>query len=70
MTPAEGNKCQSLGPTVGAVPVQTGESGARRFTMNVDPAEQVFEEILPHLETLDAQIGPGPTVERQGQDDK
>jgi hypothetical protein len=25
--------------------------------MNVDPAEQVFEEILPYLETLDAQIG-------------
>jgi hypothetical protein len=25
--------------------------------MNVGPAEQVFEEILPYLETLDAQIG-------------
>ena len=25
--------------------------------MNVDPAEQVFEEILPYLETLDAQVG-------------
>jgi hypothetical protein len=25
--------------------------------MNVDPSEQVFEEILPYLETLDAQIG-------------
>jgi hypothetical protein len=25
--------------------------------MNVSPAEQVFEEILPYLEVLDAQIG-------------
>jgi hypothetical protein len=25
--------------------------------MNVSPAEQVFEEVLPYLETLDAQIG-------------
>jgi hypothetical protein len=25
--------------------------------MNVDPSEQVFEEVLPYLETLDAQIG-------------
>lgn len=25
--------------------------------MNTDPAEQVFEELLPYLETLDAQIG-------------
>jgi hypothetical protein len=25
--------------------------------MNVAPAEQVFEEVLPYLETLDAQIG-------------
>jgi hypothetical protein len=25
--------------------------------MNVDSSEQVFEEILPYLETLDAQIG-------------
>lgn len=25
--------------------------------MNVGPAEQVFEEVLPYLETLDAQIG-------------
>ena len=25
--------------------------------MNVSPAEQVFEEVLPYLEILDAQIG-------------
>ena len=25
--------------------------------MNIDPAEQVFEDILPYLETLDAQVG-------------
>ena len=25
--------------------------------MTTDPAEQVFEELLPYLETLDAQIG-------------
>lgn len=25
--------------------------------MNLNPAEQVFEELLPYLETLDAQIG-------------
>jgi hypothetical protein len=25
--------------------------------MNVGPAEQVFEEVPPYLETLDAQIG-------------
>lgn len=25
--------------------------------MKIDPAEQVFEEILPYLEMLDAQIG-------------
>ncbi len=25
--------------------------------MNVSPAEQVFEEVLPYLETQDAQIG-------------
>lgn len=25
--------------------------------MTMDPAEQVFEELLPYLETLDAQIG-------------
>ncbi len=25
--------------------------------MKIDPAEQVFEELLPYLETLDAQIG-------------
>jgi hypothetical protein len=25
--------------------------------MNLSPAEQVFEEVLPYLETLDAQIG-------------
>jgi hypothetical protein len=25
--------------------------------MNVGPAEQVFEEMFPYLETLDAQIG-------------
>ena len=25
--------------------------------MNSHPAEQVFEEVLPYLETLDAQIG-------------
>jgi hypothetical protein len=30
---------------------------ARRLRMNVSPAEQVFEEILPYLEILDAQIG-------------
>ena len=25
--------------------------------MNIDPAEQVFEDMLPYLETLDAQVG-------------
>ena len=25
--------------------------------MKIDPAEQVFEELLPYFETLDAQIG-------------
>jgi hypothetical protein len=30
---------------------------SRRLRMNVGPAEQVFEEVLPYLETLDAQIG-------------
>jgi NH3-dependent NAD+ synthetase len=25
--------------------------------MNIDPAEQVFEDILPYFETLDAQVG-------------
>lgn len=25
--------------------------------MEIDPAEQVFEEVLPYLEMLDAQIG-------------
>src|SRR5271163_4970653 len=30
---------------------------ARRSNMSDSPAEQVFEEILPYLETLDAQIG-------------
>lgn len=25
--------------------------------MNISPAEQVFEEVLPYLEILDAQIG-------------
>ncbi len=25
--------------------------------MKINPAEQVFEELLPYLETLDAQIG-------------
>ena len=32
----------------------------------MDPAEQVFEELLPYLETLDSQIGGlYPTVEGQ-----
>jgi len=44
-------------PNRGVVPVRTGGSRARRFAMHVDPAEQVFEEILPYLETLAAQIG-------------
>jgi hypothetical protein len=57
MTPAEDNNMLEPRPNRGVVPVRTGGSRARRFAMNVDPAEQVFEEILPYLETLAAQIG-------------
>ena len=33
--------------------------------MNVDPAEQVFEELLPYLETLDL-IGASPFLKDKG----
>jgi hypothetical protein len=39
--------------------------------MKSDPAEQVFEKLLPYLETLDAQIGAvGSALEGQGHDDQ